>query len=187
MQWGRRYWKNFFLFLPWLCAGFSIWCHMAYDPSNPIWKKVNALLSGRLNLGNTAIKQYGFTLCGQDIKWISQSIESVFSKIEGYNYVDCSYLQIALQYGLIFLCLLLMGCSFLMVRAFREKQDYLCWILAAIFVHSMIEPRLLHPWYNPFILLCLSSISPKSEDVSGRSLVNKIPANSFQWLEYGDG
>ncbi len=176
-----------FPFLPWVCAVFSIWCHMAYTPSNPIWEKVNTLLSGRLKLGNTAIKQYGFVLLGQRIEWIGHNIKSVFSKIEGYNYVDSSYLQIALQYGMVFLCLSLLGFSFLMVRAFREKQYYLCWILAVILIDSISEPELITLRYNPFILLCLSSISPKSEDVSGRSLVNKIPANSFQWLEYGDG
>lgn len=153
---GKRHWKPFFLFLPWLCSGFSIWCHLAYDPSNPIWVKANTLLSGRLRLGNVAIMQYGFSLFGTKIEWISQSIESVVSVIEGYNYVDCSYLQIALQYGIIPLCLVLFGYSVLMASAFQRKQYYLCWILAAILVHSIVEPRLLHFWYNPFLLLCLT-------------------------------
>lgn len=161
IQWRRHGWKIFFLSLPWVCAGLSIWCHVAYDPSKPIWAKINTLLSNRLILGSNAIKQYGFLMWGQKIKWISPSIESISHKIEGYNYVDCSYLQIALQYGIIVLLLLLAGCSCLMARAFREKQYYLCWILTATLIYCMVEPKLLHSCYNPFILLPFSSLSSR--------------------------
>ena len=181
MRLGQRFWKTFFIFLPWICAGFSIWCHVAYNLSNPIWAKINTLLSGRLRLGNSAIKQYGFTFWGQKIEWISQSIISVSSEIKGYNYVDCSYLQIALQYGIITLSLILFLCSFLMIKAFRRKQYYLCWILAAILIHSMVEPRLLHSWYNPFLLLCLSTLSTKSEYIITRRFVYKMYANNFSY------
>ena len=90
--------RHLFCTVPWLAAIFSIWAQYSYNPNIGVWTKIDGIVHGRLRLGNEAISSYGFSLFEKNIAWIGFSYNDMNPK--GYNYVDCSYLQIALQQGI---------------------------------------------------------------------------------------
>ena len=146
--------KKILIIVPELVALFAIAIHYFYNDSNPVYKRINSLLSGRLLLGRNAIKQYGIPLFGQKIEWIGYSISE---KLKGeYNYVDCSYIQILLEYGLLFLIIVLAFYSLMIKKSIDNKQYYFTWILLIILIFSVIEPRLLNLTFNPIPLLVVS-------------------------------
>jgi hypothetical protein len=116
--------------------------------------KLNSILNGRLELGYNAYKAYGLHWLGQNIQWVG--INSDFTDTpQIYNYVDSSYVQILLNYGLIFfggVCILFI----LLAIKVGEKNDiYLMFVLVVIALHSVLDPQLLWMAYNPFVM-CFS-------------------------------
>lgn len=104
-----------------------------YDESIHSWFWLNSILSDRLRLGANAIEQYGFSLFGKPIEWIGFSIKkTTMEEAIGYNYVDSSYLQLGLNYGLIFLGVVLLIYSIIMNRAIKRKDYYLVSIITII-------------------------------------------------------
>ena len=150
--------RKIFIFLPSVIAVFSIFIHTFYQSDSRIWNKLNILLSNRLALGNSAIKKYGIKLWGQNIKWVGYS----YKENSGvYNYVDCSYLQILLEYGIVFLLICVLMYSYILYKAYQENNIYLCCCIIIILVFSITEPRLLNLMYNPFPLLAVSYLRSK--------------------------
>jgi len=119
---------------------------------NDLNKKINT----RLQLGNDAYKTYGLHLLGQNIQWIGGANEYDAIK-KSYNYVDSSYVQIILNFGVLFFILLCIGFIILGRKAAKNNDIYLCLILIIISVHSVLDPQLIWMAFNPFIL-CYSYI-----------------------------
>ncbi len=142
---------------PWFAAALSIWAQYSFKAENATWLKLDEFFHSRLRLGYEAINTYGFSLFGRDITWIGSSFKD--TNPEGYNYVDCSYLQIALQQGVIFLCIVLAMYSYIILKMIREKKYYGAWICVFISVFSMTEPRLVNVVFNPFVILALTIIT----------------------------
>lgn len=135
-----------------ISAMVSIFGSINYNSSNIIYVTLNHLLSGRLKLGRTAYEEFGVSLFGQKIGWVTgrAGIERGFDEI--YNYVDSSYLNIALSYGLIVIILLCVGFVFIGKRAIENNDKYFCLVLMFLAIHSMTDPQLIELKYNPFIL-----------------------------------
>ena len=146
--------KKIFIMIPEMIALFAFAIHYFYNPNNQIFYRLNTLLSGRLYLGKNAIEKYGIHLFGQKIEWIGYGISE---NLRGeYNYVDCSYLQIIVEYGVVFLLLVLAIYSLMIKKSIENKQYYLTWILLIILVFSITEPRLLNLTFNPFVFLAVT-------------------------------
>ena len=91
-----------------------------------------------------------------------KSIENSYKENSGvYNYVDCSYLQILLEYGIVFLLICVLMYSYILYKAYQENNIYLCCCIIIILVFSITEPRLLNLMYNPFPLLAVSYLRSK--------------------------
>ena len=142
--------------VPTIIASIAIAIHAFYSPESIIWQKLNDILSGRLQLGKDAIADFGFTLFGQYIEWKGFSIGHLSG--EGYNYVDCSYLQLILEYGSIFLILILILYSFVIYKCIKKKNYYLLWSIVFVLVLSITEPRLMNLAFNPFPVIFLCEI-----------------------------
>lgn len=148
--------SKLFVFFPFLISSFAYYIHSYYSASSEKWVKLNDLLSGRLQLGKVAITRYGITVFGQEINWIGYSYNA---KGGVYNYVDSSYLQILLQYGIVFLIMCVLLYSYILYKADYEKDYYLCGGIIIILVFSITEPRLMNLMYNPFPLLAMSYLA----------------------------
>ena len=149
-----------FLLVPVFCALLSIWAQYSYDSRNPIWKSVNTFIHGRLKLGYDGIQKYGLTLLGQKMEWLGFSIRGTQGE---YNYIDCSYLQLAIEYGILFLLLVLLIYTVLIYRGLYHKDYYLVSILVFLLVFAMTEPRLMNLMYTVFPLLVLSRMEKEKE------------------------
>lgn len=145
--------------LPEIICAISLVMFKLYDESIHSWFRLNSILSDRLRLGANAIEQYGFSLFGKPIEWIGFSIKKpTMEEAIGYNYVDSSYLQLGLNYGLIFLCVVLLIYSIIMNRAIKRKDYYLVSIITIILLFSITEPRLMNLAFNPFPLLAFCKL-----------------------------
>lgn len=113
--------------------------------------KLNNVINGRLELGYNAYKTYGVHLLGQNIQWVGGN--SVFlGTQEFYNYVDSSYVQILLNYGIIFFLIICILFIVLTMKARKKNDIYLMLILTVLALHSALDPQLLWMAYNPFIM-----------------------------------
>lgn len=87
-----------------------------------------------------------FPLLGTKIEWIGFSHNATAG---AYNYVDCSYMQILLENGLIPLVIIIAVYTYIMYMAVKEKDFYLQTAVLLITAFSITEPRLLNLAYNP--------------------------------------
>ena len=149
-----------FLAAPAMTGLFAVILHAKYDSTNAVYARVNSLLSGRLRLGYQAIANYGVTLFGHPIEWIGFALGTAPDK--AYNYVDCSYLQVMLEYGVVFLILIVLLYSLAIRKAIAKKRYDLCWILLFILIFSITEPRLADLAFNPFVLAGVLNIEMKA-------------------------
>ena len=147
--------------LPVICAVTAIWAQYAYNDKNPLWVSANTFTHGRLRLGHDAIQTYGISLLGRQMEWIGFSMR----KMKGtYNYVDSSYLQLLIEFGILFLILVLIIYIALMIRARYHHDYYLIAVLAFLLVFAMTEPRLMNLMYTSFPLIVLAKIKTENYD-----------------------
>ncbi len=147
--------------------------YMLYDPNNAIMLKMNSLLSNRLALGANAIGKYGLPLFGCQVKWVGWSLNSNNSEL--YNYVDCSYLQIGIQQGLLVLFVALLIHSFIIFYSIKNQRLYMCWIMAFVLLFGVNEPQLMNIGINILPVLVATdwcvSVSKFSSDYSSNTYV----------------
>ena len=146
--------QTVFILSPYLICLFTYAMYMLYNPENAFMSKVNSLLSNRLDLGMNALHTYGISLFGTEVVWKGWSVFSDNSVI--YNYVDCSYLQIGIQYGVscLFIILFLFSCS--IYFSIKRRQYYMCWILLFILLFAINEPQLMNLSFDVFPLLVVT-------------------------------
>lgn len=148
--------KGIWVAMPFICAIISIGASMLYVDSSLAWNKADAFFTGRLHLGYNAIQKYGFTLFGQNIKWIGSSVLNATPS--GYNYVDCSYLQIALNFGIIAIIAVLTIYSIAIYRACSANDYWLVFTLIFVLIHSLTEPRLYNFAFNTLSFVAFTKI-----------------------------
>lgn len=156
--------KRLLLLIPIFLLFIAIITATFYDPSIHFMSSFNNTLSNRLELGHRAIERYGFTLFGQKIQWMGFSIKNpTLEAMTEYNYVDSSYLQLALQYGLLFILIVVGIYIYGIYQSIRENDSYLMAIYLIVLIFALVEPRLMNFAFNPFPLLIFSTISNNDE------------------------
>lgn len=159
---NRRCWKKlsklkgFYLLIPMALCLLAFVSAIYFNPNQHIFALVNKLLSNRLMLGHRAIKEYGFTLFGQPIKWMGYSIKHPTLANSKYNYVDSSYLQLALNYGVLLITVVVAMYTYGIYKAIRQQDYYLVFIYLFVLVFALTEPRLMNFAFNPFPLMVFS-------------------------------
>ncbi|MBS6396169.1 MAG: hypothetical protein KH452_03300 [Clostridiales bacterium] len=134
----------------------------AYNAKIPLWVKLNEVMSNRLELGKRAIAICGFQIWGRDIRLIGNWAEG--SATGKYFYIDSSYLQMAVMYGMIISALVLIAFQIIGYRAYSEKQWILLWILALMSIHGIIEQRIWSLSYCPFILALFARLDEERKE-----------------------
>lgn len=121
---------------------------VAFDSSILWMNKINDFVTGRLALAKDGYLKYGVHLLGQHIEWIGGTPPE--GKI--YNYVDSSYMQILLNFGIIFFTLLISGLVVLGIYITVSRDTYFCLVFIIFAVHSTLDPQLIWIGYNSFII-----------------------------------
>lgn len=149
---------------PALVGILAVLLHVLYNEKNAIWTRLNGIMSGRLKLGYDAFHEYGLTLFGQNIEWVGFGIDE--SGI-GYNYVDCSYLQYLLEYGVVFLAFVLAVYTILIYRAVKHEDYCLVWVCLITLVFCITEPWLFNFTFNPIPVLVFANIKDRNTKKDG--------------------
>ncbi|TWS94601.1 hypothetical protein [Streptococcus sp. sy018] len=160
LVWHQKVWINQWLRLTsWVLMIVypivSYWLTINYRYGDTFYYTINRLLSGRLILGQAALRTYGIKLFGQNIVFIGNG--GTLRTSRNYNFVDSSYLKILLLYGLIFLmCYVLLMVFFILNRS--RKKDYLFLaVFTMIGVNSMVAHHWQEPVYNIFSILVFAN------------------------------
>lgn len=135
-------------------AVFMIGLTILYSQESYWTAKINNFLNGRLSLGKKGINIYGFRLWGQAISMNGNAEGEIASK---YFFLDSSYMQFAIIYGIVMLGLILLAFYAIGCRARRDGDWAMLWILALIGIHSIMEQHMLEISSCTFILALFAS------------------------------
>lgn len=142
-------WSFLLALSPVLCGAFMIVCSILYSTGSTITNLLDRVLNYRLYQGNKAIDIYGFTMWGRYIPMQGYGGSTELPK--HYFFLDSSYLNIVMQYGLLIFGIVLFLWIIISFKAREEKNWFLLWIVAIISVQCMIEHHMLEVAYNPFL------------------------------------
>lgn len=146
--------KIFFKALPILLASVVIvltFLHKTYN-----LEKLDIVSTSRLQYSSEAVEKYGIKLFGNKIVWIGQRTD-VENDGSAYNYVDSSYLNILLNFGVVVFAFILY-CLVRMTESAYKNQNYLLVLLIAIMeVYCFLDSWLMGMQFNT-ILFTLSEI-----------------------------
>ena len=121
---------------------------LTYNNNIEILNKINTILSGRLSLGHKGIVDYGFTFLARRIVF---SGGDTLKGIE-YNYVDSSYLQLLLNFGIIFYVLLILYILYFASLINQKKDIYMLLVFVIFISHSTFDPQLINMAFNYFLI-----------------------------------
>ena len=114
---------------------FSLIIGYAYDRNNITWRSINLLLSNRLWLQHNALDYFGLSLFGNKIELVGYSVKTVLNgSAEGasYNYVDCSYIQVMLYYGVLFGVLIIAVYRAILQKYIECNDFFAVWIIVSV-------------------------------------------------------
>lgn len=136
--------------MPLLCnLGVHI-VNVCYSADGQFWVWMDNLLSNRLSIGKKGIDIYGFRLWGSNIPMTGSGGDvNLPSK---YYYIDSSYLQVSLLYGLVVLAVVLILFTMACLYARREKDWILLLVLTFVALHGLFEHHAFQLAYSPFLL-----------------------------------
>lgn len=133
-----------------IAAAFSVIFTILYSPKVTWMQKIDQVLSSRLSLGKKAVEISGFHLWGKYFRLRGHWAEGL--ETNKYFYLDSSYMQMAVIYGLVISALIMIAFLLIGYHAYRQKQWVFLWILALMSLHGIIEQRIWNLAYCPFIL-----------------------------------
>lgn len=155
----------------------SIGATLAYESSNLYWFGANVLLSNRLQLGSDAIMEFG-------ISWFGQPVEMHGALDAGglneYNFVDCSYVQCLLRYGVITVaCLVLMYCK-MAIQSLRRNDMVLLFASFLVGISGIIAQFVFEYRYCVLLFAFFASHSLQNAHSSASLNNDKRPTDSSQ-------
>ncbi len=146
-------------FLPFIFAFIMVILCRFYNPENPFMAFLNNLLSERLKFGKRTFDNYDTTLWGQYIEM--QGNGGTLEKPEYYTFIDCSYINILMRFGLMVFIVVILGIIAVMLKNMNNTLILLA--ISIVCLHSMIEHHLFEFYYNIFIILPLASFGKEKE------------------------
>ena len=145
----------FFSCLPVAIFTISICLSLLYPYDIKLINALDNLLSGRIALGAEAFNNYGVSVFGKKIQWFGWGGHGYRPTPENfsYNFVDCAYLKILFDYGIIATALILSGYTFTMRKALKENNVITVTVLSIVLIWAFVEPILFVKGINVFVLL----------------------------------
>lgn len=123
--------------------------------------KWDSIMSNRLELGKRVIDISGFHLWGKNFRMIGHWAEGTVTG--NYFYLDSSYLQMIVMYGLIITVLLMAAFLVIGYRAYSSRLWILLWVLGLLAIHGIIEQRLWSLSYCPFLLAVFARLDERKK------------------------
>ena len=108
-------------------------------------KFLNDVLSQRLRFGQNGLLQWGVSLFGTSVSW---DIDA-----SSYNYIDSSYVNILVCYGVIVFFIVVIGFTLSHRAVAKKGNEELCVCLMIWAFRGIIDPQLFLIWFNPFMFI----------------------------------
>ncbi|USS90341.1 hypothetical protein [Fructilactobacillus carniphilus] len=125
-------------------------------PTSPFMVKFDSIMSGRIGLSHLGIEKYGLSFFGTVIKFKTFSPSH---PLHGkYFYLDNSFIQYLLNFGIIFLLVIVILLTAALWIEFKKKHWYVLLIFIFIALHSVGDPQLIYLQYSPFALIIVEVI-----------------------------
>ena len=132
-------------------AVLSIYATLNYDYLSDWQSDLNEALGGRLSLGNSTLKFYGYGLFGKMLSLSGNGLdENGMLNTSTYDYVDNLYVLLLLRAGIIFLFIFLVAMTIIMKKIYIQKDSYLYIIFILLAFHGIIDDLIMLPQYNSF-------------------------------------
>ena len=129
----------------------SIYATINYDYLSDWQSDLNEALGGRLSLGNSTLKFYGYGLFGKTLSLSGNGFdENGMLNTSTYDYVDNLYVLLLLRAGIIFLFIFLVAMTIIMKKIYIQKDSYLYIIFILLAFHGIIDDLIMLPQYNSF-------------------------------------
>lgn len=151
-----------------ICIIISVGATMLYKKYQytSLMVSINEVLSGRLSLGSVGIDNYGFSAFGQQV--IMNGNGGKINPVDNYFFIDCSYISIALKYGVIFFAIICTIFVYTCRRYIENGNIRLPLIILLIAINSMVAHHFLDLSYNPFILAIVTSVETETYEKCAR-------------------
>lgn len=112
------------------------------------------ILSNRIYYAYMGVQKYGIHLLGNPIEWVGYGAQTdMFSVEKTYNFVDCAYIFVLLNFGLIVFLGMLFGMFRVSVWLGKSGSLHRCFLYGIIFIYCFVEPRILELNMNTFLFL----------------------------------
>ena len=121
--------------------------------------KITSILT-RLQLSKEAFQKFPITLFGQLVPQYGNG--GVVQSGTEYFFLDNSYIQLLIIWGMCLLATVLILSTKLMHKSYVADKNLLFLSLIIISIHSLIEHHLSQYWYNTFLVLVFANIKPQS-------------------------
>lgn len=131
----------------------SYYVTASYDSKSIEWMVANAMLSGRLGIGQQALDSVGVSFLGQVFVMFS----SARSDGANYNYVDCSYLQLLIIYGFVYTVLIISAYIVIVRQALRRGDILLVVAVITAAISGLIAQHFIEIYMNPFLIALFAS------------------------------
>ena len=129
----------------------SIYATINYDYLSDWQSDLNEALGGRLSLGNSTLKFYGYGLFGKTLSLSGNGLdENGMLNTSTYDYVENLYVLLLLRAGIIFLFIFLVAMTIIMKKIYIQKDSYLYIIFILLAFHGIIDDLIMLPQYNSF-------------------------------------
>lgn len=143
-----------------LFAIVSIIGTILYDESDILWIAANIIFSNRLKLGYDAIEEYGF-------RWFGQYFEMIGGDTTyEYNYVDSSYVQMYLLWGIVLTTFLLVLYFAISLKAYKRGDMALLFAIMLAGLSSVTSQYLFQIMSCPFLLALFAKHSVRDIDIN---------------------
>lgn len=144
--------KGCWVLLPELMCAFLVF--LFKFPTTRIALYTDYFLSNRIYYAIMGVQTYGVHLLGNPIEWVGYGARADMSEVEKtYNFVDCSYPYILLNFGLILFAGLLLCLFFASRKLMKEEGYHKNFLFGIIFIYCFVEPRLLELNMDTFLFL----------------------------------
>lgn len=134
----------------------SILLSYIYDENNKFMVLINKILSNRLSLGKKGINEYGFSLFGKVIEMKGNG--GVNNGVTNYFFIDCSYLHIALRYGIIILFIICILYTYFNKMRIQNNDLILPYLIFIVGINSIVAHHFIDIRYNFLILIFFTDI-----------------------------
>lgn len=134
-------------------AVISIAMMIFYTPA-PFWDFLNNVFSHRLSISHRTFEMFGVSWFGQDIDWRGNGLTSEWmEKTEGpITYIDNSFANIFMHFGVIFFICLIAALAVLLYRFAQAGNRVMLFVFAFITLNAFFDSFLIEFYYNIFIL-----------------------------------